>query len=87
MTHRKSEPWRRWSRRALRQPRAPHRLPRRGARVGSRGPFAPPSTSRVAWVLDPGAPAEAVELRESDTLTGGDVLPGFAVPVADQFAE
>jgi hypothetical protein len=26
-------------------------------------------------------------LTDADTLTGGDVLPGFAVPVADLFAD
>lgn len=49
----------------------------------------------VVWLLDPAtrtvrvhrAPTEATELRESNTLTGGDVLPGFNVPVADLFAE
>lgn len=49
----------------------------------------------VVWVLDPAtrtvrvhnAVVGAVVLRESDTLTGGDVLPGFAAPVAELFAE
>ena len=29
---------------------------------------------------------EIVVLRESDELTGGEVVPGFAVPVAEIFA-
>jgi Uma2 family endonuclease len=49
----------------------------------------------VVWVLDPArrtvrvhsAPNHVVELREGDTLTGGDVLPGFTVPVVELFAE
>ncbi len=49
----------------------------------------------LVWVLDPQsrtvrvhrALLEVLELSETDTLGGGDVLPGFAVPVADLFAE
>lgn len=48
----------------------------------------------VVWVLDPaahtvrvhGTASQFVELREGDTLTAEDILPGFAVPVADLFA-
>ena len=49
---------------------------------------------RLIWVIDPedrsvtvyrkGAPDEY--LTENDTLTGGDVLPGFSVRVAELFA-
>jgi len=48
---------------------------------------------RMVWVVDPDARtvavyrgrAKAVILRESDTLSGGDVLPGFSLPVAEIF--
>lgn len=47
----------------------------------------------VVWMVDPDdktvsvhEPGKAAQiLRESDTLTGGDVLPGFSVPVKDIF--
>ena len=50
---------------------------------------------RLAWVIDPAsrtvrvftAPDAVTELTAADTLTGGDVLPGFAVPVAKLFAK
>jgi Uma2 family endonuclease len=50
---------------------------------------------RLVWIVDPdrrevvvlSAADEARTLRPGDTLAGGDVLPGFAVPVADIFAE
>jgi Uma2 family endonuclease len=50
---------------------------------------------RLIWVFDPAdstvtveAPGEEVRiLRPGDTLYGGDVLPGFSVPVADIFAQ
>lgn len=50
---------------------------------------------RLIWVVDPLAEtvtvhrpeAEQDTLRAGDTLTGGDVLPGFSVPVADIFSE
>ncbi len=44
------------------------------------------------WIVDPQSRTVtvhtsdgAVTLREGDTLTGGDVLPGFELPVADIF--
>ena len=48
---------------------------------------------RLVWIVDPKARTvdvftgvDAVEhLTAADTLTGGDVLPGFAAPVADVF--
>jgi Uma2 family endonuclease len=48
----------------------------------------------LVWVVDPetrticiyGSRSEITVLSEADTLTGGDVLPGFAVPVAEIFA-
>jgi Uma2 family endonuclease len=50
---------------------------------------------RLVWAVDPDDEAVYVYtpdrddevLRPGDTLTGGDVLPGFAVPVADIFAQ
>lgn len=50
---------------------------------------------RLIWVLDPReqsitvfAPgADDVVLRAGDTLDGGEVLPGFSVPVADIMAQ
>jgi Uma2 family endonuclease len=49
---------------------------------------------KLAWVVDRKkrtvavytCPDTAVTLGVGDTLTGGDVLPGFAVPVADVFS-
>jgi Uma2 family endonuclease len=49
---------------------------------------------KLVWFVDPSArtvqvftaPDESVTLKESDTLTGDDVLPGFAVPVREVFA-
>jgi Uma2 family endonuclease len=49
---------------------------------------------RVVWVVDPETKtvtvyrggAETVLFRESDTLSGGDVLPGFSLPVSEIFA-
>lgn len=49
---------------------------------------------RAVWVVDPKtrtvtvyhSRTEIVVLRESDELTGGEVVPGFAVPVAEIFA-
>jgi Uma2 family endonuclease len=52
------------------------------------------SGTELVWIVDPasktvrvytGRDAETV-LRSGETLTGGDVLPGFSVPVADIFA-
>jgi len=48
----------------------------------------------MVWVVDPEtetvsvyrSPGEAVILSISDTLAGGDVLPGFEVPVRQLFA-
>ena len=50
---------------------------------------------RLVLVADPGArtvyayrsPTDVTEFGEADVLTGGDVLPGFSVPVAEVFAE
>ena len=50
--------------------------------------------SSLVWVVDPETRTisvyrtrnEIAVLDETDTLTGGDVLPGFAVPVAKIFA-
>ena len=50
---------------------------------------------RVVWYVDPAkrtvevftSPDRPVVLREGDTLDGGEVLPGFAVPVAVLFAD
>lgn len=49
----------------------------------------------VVWFVDPEkrtvrvytSPDDVTELKESDTLDGGDVLPGFSVPVARLFAD
>jgi Uma2 family endonuclease len=48
---------------------------------------------KVVWIVDPAtrtvrihrADGTVAFLREADTLTGADVLPGFACPVADLF--
>jgi Uma2 family endonuclease len=50
---------------------------------------------RMVWVVDPDGrtvtvytrPGDGVVLWEDATLTGGEVLPGFACPVADLFAQ
>jgi Uma2 family endonuclease len=50
---------------------------------------------RLVWVIDPATSTITVEapgedariLRPGDTLDGGDVLPGFVVPVSDIFAQ
>ena len=50
---------------------------------------------RLVWIVDPElrtvevhtSPAEMTLLREINTLDGGDVLPGFVVPLKDLFAE
>ena len=50
---------------------------------------------RLVWIVDPElrtvevhtGTAEMTLLREDDTLDGGDVLPGFVVPLNDLFAE
>ena len=49
---------------------------------------------QLAWLVDPAkrivtvytAPDEATVLTEADTLDGGTVLPGFAIPVRQVFA-
>jgi Uma2 family endonuclease len=49
----------------------------------------------VVWFVDPEkgsvkvftSPDEVLELKEGDTLEGGNVLPGFSVPVARLFAD
>ena len=53
------------------------------------------SEVELVWYIDPRkrrvrvftSPDDVTELSETDTLTGGDVLPGFAVEVAVLFAE
>ncbi len=48
----------------------------------------------LVWVVDPEtrtvtaycSPSEIVVLSAADTLVGGDVLPGFSLPVAEIFA-
>lgn len=50
---------------------------------------------RLAWLVDPDmrtvevctAVDQSTVLRQHETLTGGEVLPGFALPLADFFAE
>ncbi len=50
---------------------------------------------RLVWEVDPGArtvavfdaPEHSTMLDASKTLDGGDVLPGFALPLADLFGE
>ncbi len=50
---------------------------------------------RLLWIVDPGARTVAVYTgpdrvrtrTEIDALDGGDVLPGFALPLRDLFAE
>jgi Uma2 family endonuclease len=50
---------------------------------------------RLVWVVDPAARVvfthrsvtDVRELKEGDPLTGGDLLPGFEVPVAEIFEE
>ena len=50
---------------------------------------------RLVWIVDPElrtvevhtGPAEMTLLREDDTLDGGDVLPGFSIPLAELFGE
>ena len=52
------------------------------------------SGCRGVWVIDPRtrtvtayrSRSEIVVLKESETLSGGDLLPGFALPVAEIFA-
>jgi Uma2 family endonuclease len=49
---------------------------------------------RTVWIVDPGErsvtiitePLESRTLEAGATLDGGDVLPGFACPVAELFA-
>lgn len=51
--------------------------------------------TRLAWVIDPDtrtarvytSPNNPAELTEADALDGGDVLPGFRLPLADLFAK
>jgi Uma2 family endonuclease len=50
---------------------------------------------RLVWFVDPRRRSVKVftgkksskELREHETLTGGKVLPGFSVPLAELFAD
>lgn len=49
--------------------------------------------TQLVWIIDPDArtgavytePSTPTVLTASDTLTGGDVLPGFSLPLADLF--
>ena len=51
--------------------------------------------TQLVWLVNPTtrkvmvfrSEMDLVTLGESDTLDGGDVLPGFSVPVAEIFAE
>ena len=51
--------------------------------------------TRLVWIVDPDprtvavytTATDPVVLTESDTLTGGDALPGFTLPLRDFFAE
>lgn len=53
------------------------------------------SDVRLVWYIDPRArtvrvytsPDDVTQLGEADALTGGNVLPGFAVPVSKLFAK
>ena len=53
------------------------------------------SEIEVVWLIDPKkrtvrvytSPDDMTELTAADTLTGGDVLPGFSVPVAQLFGD
>jgi Uma2 family endonuclease len=46
---------------------------------------------RLVWLIDPekrsarvySSPSESVEVREDQSLDGGDVLPGFSVGLGD----
>jgi Uma2 family endonuclease len=50
---------------------------------------------RLVWIVDPDertvaiytAPEECLVLEESQTLDGGDVLPGFVLPLSNLFSE
>jgi hypothetical protein len=42
-------------------------------------------TSQIVTIFYPEAPLTS--LGADDTLDGGDVLPGFSIPVAEIFAE
>jgi len=50
--------------------------------------------AKLVWIVNPrnrtitvhGEDRSALVLRESDALTGGDVVPGFECAVADVFA-
>jgi Uma2 family endonuclease len=50
---------------------------------------------RLLWIVDPRIRAvdvwtsidQAARLSKADTLDGGDVLPGFTLPLGDLFAE
>ena len=49
--------------------------------------------TRLAWLVEPEArvvrvypsPEACTRLTEADTLTGGEALPGFSLPVRDWF--
>jgi Uma2 family endonuclease len=51
--------------------------------------------TKLVWIIDPrkrtaavySSPDDVVVLKETDTLDGGDVLPGFTLPLKDLFAE
>ena len=51
--------------------------------------------TRLVWEVNPRrrtvtvytGPRTSTRLTETDTLTGGDVLPGFSLPLAELFAD
>ncbi len=50
---------------------------------------------RLVWYIDPGTRSaksytgenQCVEVAESQSLSGGDVLPGFELPLSELFAK
>jgi Uma2 family endonuclease len=67
-----------------------------GSRLAAKVQFYLRHGVRLVWVVDPNTEEiyvyspdqdDAIVLRPGDTLTGGDVLPGFEAAVADIFAQ
>jgi Uma2 family endonuclease len=52
--------------------------------AGARAVWVADGERRAVFIHRPGR--EPVELRPGDTLTADDLIPGFAVPIADLFA-